>query len=189
MLYAPKMVTRKIHIVRGDITQIRVEAIVNAANNTLLGGGGVDGAIHRAAGPALLKECRTLGGCLTGEAKITNGYDLPASWIIHTVGPIWRGGNAGEDAALSNCYRNSLLLALRHKIKTIAFPAISTGVFGFPKERAAALALREVAAVLADHPEIESVTFVCFSHDDEKIYHALFKSRRIPATLLTAIPL
>jgi O-acetyl-ADP-ribose deacetylase (regulator of RNase III) len=172
-LHIQKMVTANIHIVRGDITVIRADAIVNAANSSLLGGGGVDGAIHRAAGPQLLEECRTLGGCRTGEAKITRGYNLPAQWIIHTVGPVWRGGKAGEDEALASCYRNCLLLAIHHHLSTIAFPAISTGIYGFPKERAAAIAVREVASILAAHAEITSVTFVCFSREDEEIYRAM----------------
>jgi O-acetyl-ADP-ribose deacetylase (regulator of RNase III) len=160
-------------IVVGDITILNVDAIVNAANHTLLGGGGVDGAIHRAAGPGLLAECATLGGCRTGEAKITGGYQLPARYVIHTVGPVWHGGTHGEDEALAACYRNSLRLAVGHGVKTIAFPAISTGVFGFPLERAAAIAVREVAVFLEHDETLEMVTFVCFGRQAEDTYRRL----------------
>ena len=131
----------RIHVVKGDITEMEVDAIVNAANNALLGGGGVDGAIHMAAGPGLLEECRELKGCLTGEAKITAGYDLPADHVIHTVGPVWRGGTSGEDGLLASCYLNSLKVAVRNGVSTIAFPSISTGAYGFPVKRAAGIAV------------------------------------------------
>lgn len=157
-------------VVQGDITKLAVEAIVNAANNTLLGGGGVDGAIHRAAGPKLLAECVTLMGCRTGEAKITKGYHLPARWIIHTVGPVWHGGNRGEPGLLANCYRNSLALAAGRGIKTIAFPSISTGVYRFPIDKACRIAVSETAAFLDRDGTIERVTFVCFSRGDFEIY-------------------
>ncbi len=152
----------RIEIVQGDITQQQVEAIVNAANPTLLGGGGVDGAIHRAAGPGLLEECRRLGGCPTGEARITGGYNLPARYVIHTVGPVWQGGTAGEDELLARCYRNSLTLAAQHGIRTIAFPAISTGAYGFPLERATRIAFDETRRFLENHDLPEKVIFVCF---------------------------
>jgi O-acetyl-ADP-ribose deacetylase len=157
-------------IIEGDITELEVDAIVNAANSTLLGGGGVDRAIHRAAGPKLLAECRTLGGCPTGEARITRGYDLPAKHVIHTVGPVWSGGRQGEDELLADCYRNSLALAAEHGLKTVAFPAISTGAYRFPPDRAAAIAVREVRQFLKDHPSVEKVTFVCFGPDAVRSY-------------------
>lgn len=148
-----------------DITRQRVDAIVNAANSTLLGGGGVDGAIHRAAGPLLLEACRALGGCPTGEARITPGFGLPAKWVIHAVGPVWRGGNHNEEEMLARCYRNSLALAQQHAIRTIAFSQISTGVYGFPLRRAAAIAVAEISAFLAKQSEIDEVRCVCFSDD------------------------
>lgn len=158
----------RVAIVQGDITDERVAAIVNAANNSLLGGLGVDGAIHRMAGPQLLEECRRLGGCETGEAKITRGYDLPAEWVIHTVGPIWAGGNTGEEALLARCYRSCFDVAGQHSIKTIAFPAISAGAYGFPLERATRIAVNEVKLLLLGSTSMEKVTFVCFN---ERAYH------------------
>lgn len=160
----------RIEVIDADITRQPVDAIVNAANSSLLGGGGVDGAIHRAAGPQLLAECRTLGGCPTGEAKITKGYNLLAKHVIHTVGPIWRGGNANEDQLLENCYRNSLQLAVKRRLKTIAFPSISTGVYGFPIDRASRIAVNTVKAFLENNESIEKVVFVCFGQHDYQIY-------------------
>jgi O-acetyl-ADP-ribose deacetylase (regulator of RNase III) len=152
----------RLRIGEGDITRQPVGAIVNAANSSLLGGGGVDGAIHRAAGPGLLEECRTLGGCPTGEARITRGYALPAQWVIHTVGPVWRGGRHGEDELLAQCYRNSLRLVRERGIRSVAFPSISTGAYGFPLERAANIALAEVRKFLESDSSVESVLLVCF---------------------------
>ncbi len=162
--------TARLTVVHDDITRIKADAIVNAANTSLLGGGGVDGAIHRKAGPKLLEECRTLGGCRTGEAKITRGYELPAAHVIHTVGPVWRGGNAGEDGLLAACYVNSLKLALEHRLKVVAFPAISTGAYGFPAERAAAIAVRTVRDFTERNQGIDEVIFVLFSEEDLEIY-------------------
>lgn len=160
-------------VVTGNITTFPVDAIVNAANESLLGGGGVDGAIHRAAGPELLAECRLLGGCPTGEARITKGYRLPARHVIHTVGPIWRGGNQGEPELLANCYRNSLDLAARHSLRTIAFPAISTGVYGYPADKAARIAARTTRDWLEAHPNaMDRVIFVCFSAPSAQMYRA-----------------
>ena len=148
--------------VEGDITRQAVDAIVNAANCTLLGGGGVDGAIHRAAGPELLAYCRSLNGCATGSAKISPGFRLPSKWVIHTVGPVWRGGNDGEDALLASCYRSSLALAARHDIRSIAFPQISTGAYGFPLERACRISVATIRDCLRNHPSIEQVRCVSF---------------------------
>ncbi|MGH2501931.1 MAG: O-acetyl-ADP-ribose deacetylase [Ktedonobacterales bacterium] len=159
-------------IARGDITQLTVDAIVNAANSSLLGGGGVDGAIHRAAGPELVTECHTLGGCPTGEARITRGYRLPARWVIHTVGPVWNGGGYDEDEKLARCYRNSLALASQRGARAVAFHAISTGVYGFPLARATTIAVRETQVYLRAHPEITQVTFVCFGADAAAVYQA-----------------
>ena len=171
----------RIAVVDGDITRQRVDAIVNAANTTLLGGGGVDGAIHRAAGPELLAECRALGGCATGQAKITRGYKLPAKWVIHTVGPVWQDGSQGEDELLANCYRNCFALVEQHGIKTVAFPAISTGVYGFPQERAARIAVRKTRSFLEQNSSVEKVVLVCFGSSALKIYEAaareIFNSR------------
>jgi len=158
-----------IEIVKCDITKLKVDAIVNAANTTLLGGGGVDGAIHRIAGPELLEECKTLNGCPTGEAKITKGYNLPAKYVIHSVGPVWNGGKHNEDELLANCYRSSLILAVENGIKTIAFPAISTGVYRFPLERAVKIAVNELQNFLQENNSIEKVVFVCF---DSKTFDA-----------------
>ena len=163
----------KIDIVRGDITTFDVDAIVNAANTTLLGGGGVDGAIHRAGGPELLTECRTLGGCQPGEARLTQGYRLPARFVIHTVGPVWTGGKRGEQQILANCYRNSLQLAVKNRIKAIAFPAISCGAYGYPIREAARIAVDTIREFLATDDKIDKVTFVVASDEILRAYQLL----------------
>ena len=168
-----KNLDSKIEIARGDITKLEVDAVVNAANTTLLGGGGVDGAIHRAAGPELLAECRTLGGCKAGEAKITRGYRLPARFVIHTVGPIWRGGTHGEPETLANCYRNPFQVAVENGIKTIAFPAISCGACGYPLQGAAQIALRTTREFLAAEDKIDKVIFVLWSDDIYDAYRRI----------------
>ena len=162
----------KIEIIQGDITKQAVDAIVNAANCSLLGGGGVDGAIHRAAGPELLAECRTLNGCKTGEAKITKGYRLPAKYVIHTPGPIWHGGSSGEAELLSSCYRSCLALASENGCKTVDFPSISTGVYHFPLEKASVIAIKCISEYLFEHPEIERVRMVCFDARTKGYYDA-----------------
>ena len=162
----------RIRIIQGDITKIQADAIVNAANTSLLGGGGVDGAIHRAAGPELLAECRTLNGCRTGQAKMTKGYRLPARFVIHTPGPIWQGGGHGEQELLASCYRNCLTLAEQTGCRHVAFPSISTGVYRFPLEQAAQIAIHEIRNFLQTHALPEVVTMVCFTHDVTQAYRA-----------------
>lgn len=162
----------KLEAVQANIVTLKVDAIVNAANTTLLGGGGVDGAIHRAAGPDLLAECRTLGGCPTGEARITRGYRLPAKYVIHTVGPVWHGGKQREPELLASCYRTSLALAAQHGVKSIAFPAISCGAYGYPLEAAVKIAVRECASFAATNPVPGKITFVCFDRAMLDLYRA-----------------
>ncbi len=165
----------RIKVFKGDITKLEVDVIVNAANTSLLGGGGVDGAIHRAAGSDLLKECEALGGCKTGNSKITKGYNLPVKFVIHTVGPVWHGGKSNEEELLANCYRTSFELATENNIKSIAFSCISTGVYRFPKERAANIAISAVKELLERNRSIESVIFVCFDDENFMIYQRLLK--------------
>lgn len=165
----------RVEILKADITTLKVDAIVNAANSSLLGGGGVDGAIHRAAGPGLLQECRLLGGCKTGQAKITAGHNLPARHVIHTVGPVWSGGERGEPELLASCYRSSLSLATRNNVKTIAFPAISCGIYGYPVKQACEIAMKEIIRFLSGNDSIEKVILACFEQDIYQAYVEIFE--------------
>ena len=163
----------KIEVIHGDITKLKVDAIINAANTILLGGGGVDGAIHRAAGPELLEECRTLNGCETGDAKLTKGYNLPASYVIHTVGPVWNGGNRNEEQLLASCYQKSLEIAEAYHLQTVAFPNISTGIYHFPKQLAAKIAISEVSDFITKSLILQKVIFVCFDEENFQLYQQL----------------
>ena len=167
------MTNAAMQAIQADITTLAVDALVNAANASLLGGGGVDGAIHRAAGPDLLRACRLLGGCATGEAKLTAGYRLPAKYVIHTVGPVWHGGTQGEPERLAACYRHSIELAARQGVSSLAFPGISTGVYGYPVREAATIAVTTVAALLDTHPSLRTIIFCCFSDSDLAVYEQL----------------
>lgn len=170
-------ISKTVSVIIGDIVEQKVDAIVNAANNSLLGGGGVDGAIHRAAGPQLLEECRTLGGCPTGEARITKGYKLPAKWIIHTVGPVWKGGHQREDELLANAYRNSLILAEEHDVKSIAFPGISIGAYGFPVDRASEIAVSTILEYLNEGSSLKDVRLICFNEDAYHFYSSMLEEQ------------
>jgi O-acetyl-ADP-ribose deacetylase (regulator of RNase III) len=169
-LEARRIGRARLEVIVADITTLSVDAIVNAANSSLLGGGGVDGAIHRAAGPELLAECRTLDGCATGDAKLTKGYRLPAKHVIHAVGPVWHGGDASEDEQLASCYRRAITLCHANALSSVAFPAISTGVYRFPADRAAGIAVATVAGALATAPDVSKIVFCCFSRDSGRLH-------------------